>query len=222
MKSNQENDFLDWAYDQRQSEKRKNIIGFIFAGIASFIAIAALLVIAVLLPLKEKIPVVITVNEGTGVTNVSTELIDKKIKATDAITLSDAAKYILLREEYAYHTYPDNYEKAVQMSVGKARTDLIKNHAPDALSSPMRSFKDKAQVNIAWNSFNFLSKDIISVRFVKETILDGEEGIQRTNHIVTAKFEYVDDAKLSLKMRIFNPLAFVVSDYQIAKEGIQN
>ena len=64
MKSKQGNDFLDWAYDQRQSEKRKNRIGFIVAGIASFIAIAALLVIAALLPLKEKIPVVITVNEG--------------------------------------------------------------------------------------------------------------------------------------------------------------
>jgi type IV secretion system protein VirB8 len=221
MKSKQGNDFLDWAYDQRQSEKRKNSIGFIVAGIASFIAIAALLVIAALLPLKEKIPVVITVNEGTGVTNVSTELIDKKITATDAMTLSDTAKYILLREEYSYHTYPDNYEKAVQMSVGKARTVLVKNQAPDALYSPMRSLKDKAQVNIIWNSFNFLSKDIISVRFVKETISEDEE-IKRSNHIVTAKFEYVADAKLSLKMRIFNPLAFVVSDYQIAREGIQN
>lgn len=219
-KNTNKNDFFDWAYDANQHRKRKIFISYILTAVSWLITGAALSLCVVLVPLKEKIPIVITVNEGTGVVDVSTSLIDKDMKITEAISLSEAAKYVLLRESYSYHTYPENYRQAVTMSVGKARSELIARKAPDAVDSPMTKWNDKAQINIIWNSFNFLSEDIVSVRFVEELVSKTDPPI-RSNFIATLKFEHLEDAKLSLKMRIFNPLAFVVSDYQINKEGVQ-
>ncbi len=215
-----EDDFYGWAYDANQHRKRKVIISYIVAFVSVMLAAISLSLNIVLLPLKEKIPIVITVAEGTGVVDVSTSLQDREMKTTEAIALAEAAKYVLLRESYSVHTYPENYKKAVTMSVGKSRNELIATKAPDAIESPMGKWHDKAQINIIWNSFNFLSKDIVSVRFVKELITKADPPL-RSNFIATLKFEHLKDAKLSLKMRIFNPLAFVVSDYQVNKEGVQ-
>lgn len=219
-KKTNEDDFYDWAYDANQHRKRKVFISYIVSGVCVMIATVAISLCIVLLPLKEKIPIVITVDKGTGVVDVSTSLQDKSMEATEAIALAEAAKYVLLRESYSYHTYPDNYKKAATMSVGKARTELIARKAPDAVDSPMDKWHEKAQINIIWNSFNFLSDDIVSVRYVAELVTKTEPPV-RSNFIATLKFEHLKDAKLSLKMRIFNPLAFVVSDYQVNKEGVQ-
>ena len=215
-----EDDFYDWAYDANQHRKRKVVIAYVVAGICMVITAIVLSSYQVLLPLKEKIPIVITLDKGTGVVDVSTTLSDQNMKSTEAISLAEAAKYVLLREAYSYHTYPENYKKAATMSVQKARAELIARKAPNAIDSPMKKWNDRAQINVIWNSFNFLSDDIISVRFVKELVTKTDPPI-RSNFIATLKFEHLKDAKLSLKMRIFNPLAFVVLDYQVNKEGVQ-
>ena len=216
-----EQSFLDWAYDTSYVNRRNTKIAITFAVFCLLLATAGIGSVMALLPLQKIEPVVITVDKGTGIVNVVSDLDDSEFEKTDVVVFSEAGKYLLLREGYFHATYVEDYKATVLMSTGKAEKQYIENYAPDAPNSLMKKHKDNIQVNITWNSFNFASKDVLNIRFAKDTVDLREDTTKRTFHIATLRFKHIEDAEMSLKMRILNPHAFVVSDYQVNMEGIQ-
>lgn len=217
--SDKVDEYMGWAYEKSYASNRKMWIavgGMCFFAILALVAVGSVMA---LLPLHKIEPVVITINKDTGVSNVVSDLKGDNMEETEAIIYSEVAKYITFREAYFYHTYVDSYKKAVQMSAGKAREDLISNFAPDQPSGPMKKFLDNIQVNLKWTSFSLLGEDIVQVRFVKNTISKLKKKGKRTHHIATVKFHHIEDAQMSLVMRMVNPHAFVCTDYQLTQEG---
>ena len=135
------------------------------------------------------------------------------------ITKTGEVKWILYSgDKIEYQGKPAVIGTAIDITEKKESEEKLRK-------SEDEKYQNTRQIagGVAHEIYNALFPATSSLDKLKSRInkTDPEE-IKRNNHIVTAKFEYVEDAKLSLKMRIFNPLAFVVSDYQIAREGIQN
>lgn len=220
--SKSKDDFFDWAYDTRHYQNRNLAIAWGIAAAFAVLSICCIIALIALTPLKTTVPYVFTVDEATGIVEPQTSLMETQhLTPSSAEDFANVARYIRLRDSYLYGTYPGNYEQAVKMSTGVARTDLVQNYAPNGPLSPMRHLQDRGQADVRFKSISYHGQDknIAIARYVRD--IKTPDGIATTHHVATVQFEYATAESLSLALRLMNPHAFVVTHYQSAEEGQQ-
>lgn len=215
-------DFFDWAYDTRHYESRNNKIAWTFAAFFAALSVLSIAALVGLTPIKEKIPFVFTVDKNTGIVELRTMSDTLNWTPTEAEDYANVAKYVQLRASYLRATYPQQYEKAVKMSAKVARRDLIESYAPNAPKSPILLYRERSQVDIRFKSvaYHGSNNNVVIARYIAD--IKSPEGTVSKHYIATVQYEYADNASLSLSARIFNPHAFVATNYQISEEGFQN
>jgi len=217
-----QDEFFDWAYDTRQITKRHNKIAWLLVFLFGVIALVEGFALLSLVPLKEKVPIIFTVDRNTGIIEQRTFVDALNWTQNEAEDYADVAAYVIAREGYLYATYLSQYESAVKTSTGVARADLVSNHAPDKLQSKLLKYKKHTQIDIRFKSLNYhgSNKNVVLARFI--TDIKTGSGVISKHYVATVEFEHASNESLSLTSRLSNPQGFVTTSYQVSEEGFQN
>ena len=201
-----------WANDalahSRQSARRAWTAAAVVAAIAMIEAVA----LALVTPLKSVEPVTLMVDRHTGYVQAISPLSPTKIEASEALTRSFLAQYVLAREEFDRATVAIDYRKVALWSAGPARTSYLSMIPAEAAGSPFRRYPPGTVVEIAIKSVSRLAPDTALVRFDSQVV--GGGGRSPTQPwIAIVHYRYVA-APMRFEDRLVNPLGFQVVSYR--------
>ncbi|EAV4784180.1 type IV secretion system protein [Salmonella enterica] len=118
-----------------ERDKRATKAGFVVGGVGLLIAVLALVAVVVMLPLKQTIVELVTVDNHTGRTQHVTRASKTSITAQEAYQKAMAANYVKLRERYVYPSLQDDYETVQIYNSPEVNNDYLAlyagNNAPD-------------------------------------------------------------------------------------------
>ena len=186
--------------------------------------------IAYMLPLKEKIPYLVTVDLKRSTSTVShlrDNVAATGIYASEALNRSQVARFVQSREGYDYDTIKEHdWEYVASMSNNQVKGLFVKQFDGTAKSPEKRWGRDKA-IRIKINSivFNGLDEEIgarptgATVRFEKWVFnKNNGQSDYLSSHVATLRYEYKTNLKMSDELRLRNPLGFQVTAYKVDDE----
>lgn len=226
------NETMRLIQESRDFEKSKStsrlLLIKIVTGVAAFSFLLNVILgvaVSVLIPLKEFIPMIFTVDKTTGYTEVRNPL-----KETDTPSYGEALdnfflrKYVTARESYSWNLAQPNYDVVQAMT----QKGVIFNEYDSFIqspSSPLTILGEKVKLNVKIISTTFSSSEnLATVRLIK--IVVGPDGlpsptIAPTNWIATISYEFMDKielVKMSAAEREHNPLGIQITAYRLDQE----
>jgi type IV secretion system protein VirB8 len=193
--------------------KTKNIV----IGILGFCLIASCAAIAVMMPLKEKIPVVIRVNTTTGETAIitNTDVSTFNTDKNEAIDKSNLANYVINRESYDWNYQESMYSKTLLMTDKEIIKDYQQNFSDDNPNAIDKKYQNFTRVIIENPSVSFYENSAM-VRYTRK-IITNNQIVSANQEMATIAYEYAT-ADMQDADRIINPLGFQVKSYRIDKD----
>lgn len=195
----------------RQSRNR----AYIVASIAAFIAIMCVIALVVTLPMKEFVPMVITVDKQTGYLEPATMLEDNTLSEKDAVTQSFLMRYLNARESYNPAVLEENYNLAQYLSgdnAAKEHKALWDSANPD---NPSKVYDRSTSIEVRVKSIQLLEKNRATIRFQRNLITNN---VTTSDHwVATLTFVY-ENEPTQMKERLINPLGFKVTNYRLTQE----
>lgn len=211
-----------WDEDQRAKErltlkryKAMGISAVVFAGIMGASVFT-------LLPLKQFIPVVIRVDNGTGAydAKVAGEVLDIGERRNEKIIISDVTRYMKAREGFTRGEAEENYKTAYLMSCGAQRAEWDNYMNPlFNKNSPVTVLTNQDADRVTVQSVTFLQSldeesKVAQVQFEK-TVLRGNSQPLRYRFVSTLRVRYEPKNIPSNQLNFYlNPFGFCVDDYR--------
>jgi len=210
----------------RRSERR----AWIVAMCSMAVTVCLVAGIAYMLPLKEKVPYLVTVDLKRSTSTVSPlrdNIAATGIYASEALNRSQVARFVQSREGYDYDTINEHdWEYVASMSNDQVKGLFVKQFDGTPNSPEKRWGRDNA-IRIKVNSivFNGLDEERgarptgATVRFEKWKF-DKKTGKSTylSSHVATLRYEYKANLKMNEELRLRNPLGFQVTAYKVDDE----
>lgn len=186
--------------------------------------------IAYMLPLKEKVPYLVTVDLKRSTSTISPlrdNIAATGIYASEALNRANVARFVQAREGYDYDTINEyDWEYVASMSNDAVKNLFVKQfNGTD--SSPEKKWGRSTAIRIKVNSivFNGLDEELgaiptgATVRFEKWKF-DKNTGKSEflSSHVATVRYEYKTNLKMSDNLRLRNPLGFQVTAFRVDDE----
>lgn len=209
---------VTWETERLVAMRRSARTAWYVAGVACFIALAAVVAVAGLTPLKQVTPFVIRVDNGTGIVDVVSGMKDAPNTYATAVTRYFAARYIYAREGYSRNLAATYYNRVGLMSDGNVARNYFTEFSPQNPQSPLKIYGNNASVTADIVSISFLDADLLSVRFTKTVSKDNQPAVT-THWIATMKYRY-SKSPMKESDRLVNPLGFQVIEYRVTPEVV--
>lgn len=208
----------------RSSERRAWIVA-ILATLLSFVLGAGYLFV---MPLKEKIPYLITADAYTG-TSTLTKLPDdfnvSVITANEAINKANVASYIVARESYDWDLWSQKDSNTIFAMSGPVVLKAYKEAFTDPRLAPDVVYGKKSMVRVKIKTLVLTGADEkgipngATVRFDRIVIDKTQDRASAAESFVaTMAFEYKANLKMPEDYRVQNPLGFRVIAYRTDPE----
>lgn len=187
-------------------------------GIVSILLAGALIAV---LPLKEKVPYVIKVDNNTGLTDI-VEIADaKSIPTGELMDKYWLANFIRSREGYDWQTVNSEFRKVRELSVPKvfeAYAEQFKgNQNLDKQMGPAYSYKTEIS-SVQLEPSND-ETGVARVRFIKKKLNNQNNEVERESYwTATISYQYFPQLKMSEDRRMDNPFGFKVLTYRKDQE----
>jgi type IV secretion system protein VirB8 len=186
--------------------------------------------IAYMLPLKEKIPYLVTVDLKRSTSTVShlrDNIAATGIYASEALNRSHVARFVQAREGYDYDTINEyDWEYVASMSNDAVKNLFVKQF-DNTNNSPEKKWGRNTAIRVQVTSVVLSGLDEergaiptgATVRFEKWKF-DKNTGKSEfmSSHVATMSFEYKTNLKMSDKLRLRNPLGFQVTAFRVDDE----
>lgn len=201
-----------WETDKlKESEKSKKVAWWIaIAGIAVGVLGTAS---ATFQATKEPPPpVVLRVDNSTGIVDVVKPLSDSKTNYEEAVNKYFTQWYVRYREGYSKELAPEYYTNVGLMSVGLEQQKYYEWFNPKNPLSPLNVYGAHAKVKVRVKSTSFIKPNVALVRYTKE-IERGMDRPQISHWAATITFRY-SGAPMKEQDRAINPLGFQVVEYR--------
>ncbi len=186
-----------------------------------------------LLPLKERTPFLVLVDPYSG--NVQTSrlvsnVLDKAITASDAVSRANVQRFVLARESYNWSTLNGRYgdwQAAYLMASPEVGVQFRSEYSLKNPASPINLYGKTSAIRVQLLSTTMVgsgsgnSTGTATVRF-QRSILDKKSGVLNflDNKLATLTFKYNNNLKLSDDQRIVNPLGFQVLSYKVDSDYV--
>ncbi|MBF6570157.1 MAG: hypothetical protein IVW54_14905 [Candidatus Binataceae bacterium] len=210
-----------WEYLAHAAVEVERNRWFIAAIVGGLLACAAVGTLAMLLPLKQLVPLAVTVDSRTGlVTSVEYAATESELTQRQAIQRSDVAKYVIARETYDPQDLATNERLVRVMSDGRVWEQYANEISPDNALSPISRYGWKLRRRIDVRTVLPLpdSQNTYQVRYVAiEEPRDAQARPAERAYIATVRFQY-SPRPLSNEDRILNPLNFRATAYRTDQE----
>lgn len=208
-----------WDHDRLIAANRSKRLAWIVASVASGLAITGVAAVAMLTPLKTVAPYVITVDNATGASEITSPMTgDRQITYNEAVSKYFLADYVRNREGWIPQARQEFFEGVLAMSSRDEQARWTAFYAKDNPRSPQSVFTDLDTVFIAIKSVTFVSKNVAQIRFTKTLQRGGSSTDTPAIAIVT--FD-TTDTPTTEQQRFKNPLGLEVQSYRADMEVTQ-
>ncbi len=191
------------------------------ARLAAVIALLSVGAVVGLAPLKTVVPLVLRVDNNTGIVDVVSGLkAGKDAEYDEVVDKYFLAKYIRHREHYLPETRNhDRHVVGLMSSDGirqqyAAFTDPRKNSG-----APTNVYGDTAEVVVKIKNISPIKPGVAQVRYIK-TVKRAGQTSKPTHWVATIAFKYTN-AKMKPEDRLISPLGFLATQYRNDPETIQ-
>lgn len=187
-------------------------------GLVSVLLAGALIAV---MPLKEKVPYVIKVDNNTGLTDI-VEIADaKSIPTGELMDKYWLANFIRAREGYDWQTVNSEFKKVRELSVPKVfevyANQFKGNDNLDKQMGPAYSYKTEIS-SVQLEPSND-ETGIARVRFIKKKLNNQRNEVERESYwTATISYQYFPNMKMTEFRRMDNPFGFKVLTYRKDQE----
>ena len=172
-----------------------------------------------LLPLKEVVPMLLTVNDEKNQV-VRVEPWDTSTKGHQLMTETLARRYVEMRERIDLHTEPDRWQEVAWMSGEEVWRDFKKLMKKENPESPFEKRKrDRVTREVEWRATSTIKYDptrvsVIQVEWESQDFAAGSEPRGRGLWISTLSVTF-DEKAVKFEDRYMNPVGFQVVGYSV-------
>lgn len=204
-----------------ERETRLKKAGWIVSGLFFIICIIMGVAIVVMLPLKQTITELYSLDKQTGRIEYMTTVKESELSESDALNKAETAAYVVRRERYNYFALQKDYNDTQLFNSDKVNQQYLdlfnSDHSPDIIYE-----KAGYVVNIDVISnvhSDATAPDRLATLRVKRTIRRISDGTETTDFMnIRLTYRYVPSMELTDAEREINPLGFIVTSYQRDKD----
>lgn len=164
-------------------------------------------------------PVVITVDNQTGLSQVRSRIGDVTLDDDEAITQSYLYRYVRDRETYDPIDNEKRIEGVYAESADQAAESLFAVWGEDTREHPSNIYGDRGKVTVRIRSISFIDANTASLH-IRKLIRDGG-AVEERDYVVTLDFRYARGGGRLLEAVWRNPLGFTVTSYRIDAESFR-
>lgn len=211
------------TFEQQMIERDKRAMkaGFITGGAGLLIAVLALIAVVLMLPLKQTVVELYTVDNHTGRVEHVTRASETRLTAEDAYQKAMTASYVRLRERYVYPSLQDDYATVQIYNSPQVNDDYLALYA--GKEAPDRVYQNGAhtvQIDILSNQLTAgTDPDKVATLRYKKTVRRLADNSTRTEYWdVRLTFHSDPGREMSDTEREVNPFGFTVTSWQADRE----
>jgi type IV secretion system protein VirB8 len=210
-------DAQSWELDRAQRAETSSRRAWVVASASGVVSILAVAAVAGLTPLKQPVPVVIRVDNSTGIVDV-VPTYEGTADIPQVVTRQLLNSHVTARERYFYGTAEADYELVGAQNSPALNQAWAAQWAKTNPQSPLNLYKDGTTVRVQIRSITFLrlasgKENVAQVRFTKYARMAGTGDEQATHWISTIEFAYAKPST-DEKLRSLNPLGFRIVEYR--------
>ena len=210
---------FETAILERDTRLRK--AGWIVSGLFFIICIIMGVAIVVMLPLKQTITELYSLDKQTGRIEYMTTVKESELSESEVLNKAETAAYVVRRERYNYFALQKDYNDTQLFNSDKVNQQYLdlfnSDHSPDIIYE-----KAGYVVNIDVISnvhSDATAPDRLATLRVKRTIRRISDGTETTDFMnIRLTYRYVPSMELTDAEREINPLGFIVTSYQRDKD----
>lgn len=207
------NDSADWRYQQFESTRLRLRWSLVLNSVLFGLLGLSLALLFILLPLKQTVPYVISLNESTGEMSQVGELTPASIENKKLLTRYFILRYIQNRESYHADSLDRPYQIAYAMSAPNVAEMYAKEVNTQNNDSPFQRYGKDKFVTVAVKSVAWLNGNTAEVHFEKILHEHLNDKVTHMPMVAILKWDY-QPQKTTLKILDRNPLGFKVIYYQ--------
>lgn len=200
-----------------EKSRRKAWLAFyLMAGIA----VLSWGAIVMMMPLKERIPYLVRVDNNTGATDIVTVLKSKDVSTDEVMVKHWLHRYVAARETYDWFTLQDDYEFVGAFSGKDTGEEYAAQFGGENGLDKVNGDRVRRTVDVL--SIVPTANGSATVRFItKETSTLSKGAAPRTQGwVATIGYVVPEDCALSEEARMVNPTCFQVMSYRRDPEAI--
>ena len=149
-------------------------------------------------------PVVLRVENATGIVDRVTSLAEGKVTTSEATDKYFAQLYVQYRESWNEQLAKENYYRAALLSTPSEQQKYEALYRRSPLS-PMKMYGEHAKVRVDINGTSLIQPGVASVRYVR--VIERGNVTEMSHHTATVTFTY-SSGRMSERDRAINPLGF--------------
>lgn len=193
------------------------------AGASVSVAVMLAAAIMLMMPLHRAEPVVIRVDNASGVTDVMTENQDKTFKSNDLQDIYWVNKFLIAHETYNYYTIQQDYDLVGLLSSKSVADEYAAQF--EGKEAKDRRLGSNFTEEISVLSINPRPEDGTAIaRFAKFQISKSQKRSEVTPEYyqATIVYNYNYTGKMAVQDRMINPFGFQVTSYRADREAAPN
>lgn len=208
-----------WEDEMYLSMKRRAKLAYVVGGIGALIGVMGVAAVMGLTPLKEHLPLAMTVDKHTGLVNVSSRLGDITLDDDEYVTQALLFQYARDRETYDAHDQRERLNDVYRLSCDGAAEELAALYAEENPNSPMNIYGSRGRVDVRIRSVTLDDWNKATLRITKTARAQPGAPVAERNFVVSMGFDFDRTGTMTLEERWKNPTGFCVSNYRLDEEA---
>ncbi|MHA8113697.1 VirB8 family type IV secretion system protein [Kosakonia cowanii] len=211
------------TFEQQMIERDKRAMkaGFITGGAGLLIAVLALIAVVLMLPLKQTVVELYTVDNHTGRVEHVTRASETRLTAEDAYQKAMTASYVRLRERYVYPSLQDDYATVQIYNSPQVNDDYLALYAgKDAPDKVYQNGAHTVQIDILSNQLTegTVPDKVATIRYKKTARRLADNSTRTEYWDARLTFRSAPGKAMSDTEREVNPFGFTVTSWQADRE----
>lgn len=200
--------------------KRRERRGFVALTIGLVIAAGSVAALVSILPLKQTEAFVAIVDKDTGMASRLVQIAPATMNEADAVRQGLLFNYVMDRETYDENDNENRLLKVFRMSSLLEQDKLRSLWNPTNPNYPPTLYGSSGKVEIKVLSISEVSENTATVRFTKTFSQVGEDD-RIGKFYATVTYEFQPSTESAVELVWENPLGFVVTNYRITAESLE-
>lgn len=214
IKSGSSGQVSSWYEDRYQSLVVQRNLFFVIIIACVCVIIVSVLMIGVLSEKKTIEPMVIEIEDKSGITNIVNPDSDRRWTVDEALNKYFLMTYLKARETYDVASYDYNFNTVVRLLSSSRVYNQFKEEI--AASNPVARYGATITTKLSVRSILFLPNKVAGQSAQIRFIVESSNG-QSSAKIAQVIWNYVD-LGLGFKERMVNPIGFQIQSYSIADD----
>ena len=208
-----------WEDELYLSLRRRAWWAYAIGGVGTLVGVMGVAAVMSLAPLKQVVPLAMTVDKHTGLVNVSSRLGDVTLDDDEYVTQALLFQYARDRETYDTHDQFDRLNDIYRQTCDSAAQEMAALYAEDNPNSPMNIYGSRGRVDVRIRSVTLDRWDKATLRITKSARAQPGAPVAERNFVLTMGYKFDRKGAMTLKERWKNPTGFCVTNYRLDEEA---